>query len=55
MKKKKKTSNWRTHVEDREFTQYCAELLIKRVLGKLDFSHVELTYAAYFEVFVNDL
>lgn len=44
-----------TDVENRELREYGIELFIKRVLGELDFSHVEVANATNFEVFMNNL
>ena len=45
----------RTYVDDREFLENGTELFVKRILGKLDLAHVEVTDAADFEVFMDDL
>ena len=43
------------HVEHGELVQNRAELLVERVLGKLDLAHVEITDPADLEVFVDNL
>jgi hypothetical protein len=44
-----------TYVEHREFGEDGSELLVKAVLGELDLAHVEVSYPADFEVFVDNL
>lgn len=44
-----------THIKHREFVKDRTQFFIERVLCKLDFSHVKVTYPADFEVFVDDL
>lgn len=48
-------SKVRTYIEDREFGENSTKLLVKRVLGKPNLSHVEIPYATNFEVFVDHL
>ena len=43
-----------THVKNGKLVQNCAKFLIERVLGELDFAHVEVADATDFEVFVDD-
>ena len=44
-----------THIKHRKLGQDGIKLLLKRVLCKLDLSHVKIPYPTDFEVFVNDL
>jgi hypothetical protein len=44
-----------THIEHRKLGQDGVELLFKRILCKLDLSHIKVSYSTDFEVFVNDL
>lgn len=49
--------NWGrvTHVQHREVLQDSSQLFIERILGELDFPHVEITYPTDLEVFVDHL
>lgn len=44
-----------TNIEDRKFCQNAIELFIETVLREFNFAHVEIPYAAYFKVFMDDL
>lgn len=44
-----------THVQHRELLQNRTKLLFECILRELDFSHVKVANAAYFEVFMNNL
>ena len=44
-----------THIKHREFVKDRTQFFIKRVLCKLDFSHVKVTYPTDFKVFMDDL
>jgi hypothetical protein len=44
-----------TYIEDREIGEDGTHFLIKRILGKFHFSHVEIANATDFKVLVDDL
>ena len=44
-----------THIKHRKLGQDGIKLLLKRVLCKLDLSHIKIPYPTDFEVFVDDL
>lgn len=44
-----------THIEHRKFRQNSSQLLLKRILRKLDFAHIEVPYPTDLEVLVYDL
>ena len=44
-----------THIEHRKFRQDGTQLLLERVLGEFDFTHIKVPYPADFEVFMDDL